>query len=245
MNRTAQDKMSEGMFMDIIEEICTWEIKPPHLCPFLTNEPFADNRIYDFCKLVNEYLPKTSIVFFTNGSLFTDANLDRLKGVQNISTIHVSLHHSNKTEYEADLGLIWEKTLVSVHRLIDRQRWPVKLLRVQSGDKAKDLEFTAFCGREFPGTPVQLSYRYNWKGDITSPFGYENTLDIICPRHQSLTILCDGRVSLCCLDESGEYSLGDFKKDRLIDIYNSPLALSYRTRVKRWSEPCSKCNHHA
>lgn len=237
--------MSEEMFLGIIEDICGWEQEPSQICPFLTNEPFADNRIYGFCVSINELLPRTKIVFFTNGSLFTDANLDKLEQVKNIDTIHVSLHHSNKEEYEADLGLNWEKTLASVHRLIDRKKWNVRLLRVQSADKKKDLDFIEFCSNEFPGTPTQISYRYNWKGDIKSHIGYENTLDIICPRHQSMTILCDGRVSLCCLDEKGEYSLGDIKEQSLLEIYNSPKALSYRTKTKRENSPCDKCNMHS
>lgn len=237
--------MTVEMFMDILKEISEWKQQPTHICPFLTNEPFADNRIYEFCKTINVYLPKTNIVFFTNGSLFTDGNIDKLEEVENVSIIHCSLHHSNKEEYEADLKLNWEKTMASLHRLINRKKWPIRLLRVQSADKLKDADFMAFCKKEFPGTPVQISYRYNWKGEIASHIDFQNTLDIICPRHQSMTILCDGRVSLCCLDERGDYSLGDFKSKSLLEIYNGELALSYRTRTKRCSKPCDTCNMHA
>lgn len=242
MNRTSEDRMSMELFLKIVNEIKEWPVRPAQICPFLTNEPFADNRVYGFCKIINAAIPESELVFFTNGSLFTDGNLDKLSEVDRIKIIHVSLHHSNKEAYEVDLGLNWEKTLASIHRLIDRQKWRVRLLRVSNGNRTEDQAFVDFCAKEFPGTETQNSYRYNWKGDIKSHIPYENTLDIICPRHNSMTILCDGRVALCCMDENGDYSLGDANETSLLEIYNGPKALSYRTRVKRWSEPCGKCN---
>lgn len=244
MNRTSQERMPADLFHKLIDELATWPTPPAHLCPFLTNEPFMDSRIYDWCRAINTKLPNTQLYFFTNGSLFTDATLSKLSTISNIALIHVSLHHSNATDYEHDLHLPWPRTLESIHRLLSRNKWNVRLGRVQSGDPAADQSFLDFCATEFPGTPACLSYRYNWKGDIASTFSHQSTLDIICPRHGSLTILCDGRVALCCMDERGEYSLGDAKTDTLASIYNNATAIRYRTTTKRHNTPCNQCNMH-
>lgn len=242
MNRTAQDKMPPELFSAIVDELASWPLHPPYICPFLTNEPFADPRIYGFCREINEKLPSTKLVFFTNGSLFTPGNLEKLATVRNIQTIHVSLHHGSAEDYKADLQLDFQRTVESVQRLIASNIAPVKLLRVQNDDANKDMQFLDFCKATFPSTPACLSYRYNWKGEIDSPFSYINTLDIKCPRHSSMTILCDGRVALCCMDERGDYALGKFPEQTLADIYNGPLATGYRERTKRHSTPCNLCN---
>jgi sulfatase maturation enzyme AslB (radical SAM superfamily) len=244
MDRSAKDKMPDEMFYGLIDQMAEWETPPAKICPFLTNEPFADNRIYDFCCYINSRLPKTNLVFFTNGALFTDRNLLRLAHVKNIECIHISLHHSNKGDYEAELHIPWERTIESVHRGVEHcieAGIKITILRVQDGDLSRDQRFLQFVRKEFPGALSQLSYRYNWKGDIASTFT-DLHLDVHCPRLGNLHILCDGRAALCCLDQNGDYCLGDTKTDSLLAIYNGPKAITYRSQVKRMNEPCSKCN---
>lgn len=240
-----QARMGEGLFRKIVAELETWPVTP-RICPFLTSEPFADPRMAEWCQYVNHRLPNALLTFFTNGSLFSQRKLADLVPVRNVESVFLSLHHFNRADYEAELGIPWEKTLASIHRFLrwnEREEWTpsVHLLRVQDGDPANDAAFTTFCAQEFPGVPVQLSYRYNWKGDLTSPF-LVGDLDIICPRHSSLCILADGRVALCCLDQAGQYSLGDTRGQSLLEIYNGERALAYRTRTKRESVPCVGCN---
>lgn len=232
------------MFKGAIDELESWDVKPHYICPFLTNEPFLDNRIYDLCSYVNLKLPGSNLVFFTNGSLFTEQNLLRLGAVKNISAVYVSLHHSNAKDYELELGLKWSKTLEAIHYLIAHcKTYKIKpvILRVQDGDIEKDRAFIEFCKGEFHGTQVQLSYRYNWKGDIGSSFWFEIS-DTPCPRHSSLCVLWDGRVALCCLDQNGDYSLGKFPENTLLNIYNGETAKKYRTQSRRLSVPCNRCN---
>lgn len=232
------------MFYGLIDQISEWPTPPRIIHPFLTNEPFADNRIYDFCCYINFKLPYTGIIFFTNGSLFTDRNVSRLAHVKRIEGIFISLHHSSKQEYEAELHIPWERTLESVHRGVEyciEAGIKITVLRVQDGDWARDQRFLEFVRKEFPGALSQISYRYNWKGDIASPFT-DLHLDVHCPRLGNMHILCDGRVALCCLDQKGEYSLGDTKTDSILAIYNGPKAVTYRSQVKRMNTPCNRCN---
>lgn len=242
MERGPQVKMSVEMFRSIIDEIASWVVHPNFVCPFLTNEPFADPRIYEFCEYINLKLPKTKIAFYTNGSLFTEGNLKKLDAIANIDVIHVSWHHGNKADYEKDLGLNFERSIESVHRLINHRKWTIRIARVQDGNRAKDAEFLEFSKRVFGAVNAMLCGRYNWKGDIASPWKYEGTLDIYCPRHNTMSILADGRVALCCMDQKGEYSLGEALKTPLLYIFNSPKTISYRDRTKRHSDPCNRCN---
>jgi hypothetical protein len=240
-----QARMDEWLFRKIVKELTTWPI-PPRICPFLTNEPFADARMAAWCEYINLWLPNSELTFFTNGSLFGGKKLGDLANVRNVASVFLSLHHSNQADYEAELGIPWEKTLASIRLFLrwnNREDWAreVRLLRVQDGDAAKDAAFLAFCEQEFPGVPVQLSYRYNWKGDLESPYP-AHVLDIICPRHNSMCVLASGRVALCCMDHAGQYALGDANTETLAEIYNGARAVAYRTRTKRESVPCLSCN---
>lgn len=244
---SAQQKarMEEWLFRKIIKEVVHWPIAP-RICPFLVGEPFSDPRMGEWCRYINGMLPDSKLTFFTNGSLFTPRLLDTLVTVRNVETVFLSLHHGNKADYEAELGIPWEKTLGSIHRFLEwntRNEWTpvVRLLRVQDGDPANDYAFMEFCRREFPGVSVQLSYRYNWAGSLESPYPADQ-LDIICPRHGSMCILADGRVALCCMDQLGQYTLGDANTETLLEIYNGERAVAYRTRTKRESVPCAGCN---
>ena len=234
--------MDVGYFEKLIDQAATWATPPERILPFLTNEPFADNRIYYFCQYVNEKLPNAKLTFYTNGSLFTEVNLDKLEQVGNIEVIHISLHHSNKEDYEKDLQINWGRTLESVHRIIDRGQWNIRIARVQDGNDTKDKAFLEFCAREFPGVPALLCFRYNWKGHIDSDFSHAGEQGKRCGRLAAMTILADGRVSLCCMDENGEYELGDTKKNTLLEIYNGPKAVKYRSNVRRDNGVCSQCN---
>jgi hypothetical protein len=44
----------------------------------------------------------------------------------------------------------------------------------------------------------------------------------------SIMVLWDGRMSLCCFDGEGEVILGDLNTQTIREIYNGPLAVSYR-----------------
>ena len=245
----ASVRMTEEMFSQIINEISLWQAPPNTICPFLTNEPFADARIYDFCRLINEKLPKTSIVFYTNGSLFTERNIEQLRTIKNIYTINLSLHHSNPAEYEAELKIPWPKTIESMARLINANRVSpitreILILRVGNGDSQADQKFMKFCAACFPGTTAFVAPRWNWKGSIQSHMDYRPWLDIICPRQNGLCILATGRVALCCMDQNGEYPLGDLNNQTLLEVFNADLARKHRTTLKRHLVPCNKCSMH-
>lgn len=241
MDRAPQ-RMDWDTIHSIIGQIKSFKDRISHINPFLTNEPFADSRMPQIIRLINSELPGIAIDFFTNGSLFSPKMIEEMQGCQ-VRSFNVSLHHSTKEDYEAELGINFEKTIASIHRLIDAGLGKVNILRVPaSPDTEKNKRFTDFCRSEFPGVHASISYRYNWKGDIASFQDYASTLDIICPRHLSMTITVSGEVALCCLDQNADYSLGNIHKNSLLEIYNGEKAAKFRSQTKRHNQPCDHCN---
>jgi hypothetical protein len=239
--------MSEERFKSIIQDVMSWPVHPQVVCPFLTNEPFADARIFEFCQLINDLLPNTVLAFYTNGSLFTPQAIIKLRKVTNISVINISLHHSNAADYEAELEIPFNKTLESIDRLLIAHKLSpianeVTLLKVGNQEPDKDQAFLSFCAQRFPGVKAWIAPRWNWKGDIQSKDPYEPWLDMVCPRSVSMCILATGKVALCCLDQEAKYSTGDLNNQTLLEVYNGALATKQRTTNKRDLVPCKSCN---
>lgn len=61
-----------------------------------------------------------------------------------------------------------------------------------------------------------------------------------------MSILWDGRVVPCCTDFTGEYTLGDIKKESLMDIWNGEGLVELRSKIieKKYREVslCKGCD---
>ena len=240
--------MPDHLFRKIIDEIAAWPTHPNSICPFLTNEPFADARIFQFCKMINQKLPNTQLIFYTNGSLFSDRAIESLRNIYNIQVINISLHHTNAAAYEAELGIPFDKTLASIDRLLVAQRArpiakEITLLKVGNSDPIEDNAFVVFCAQRFPGIKPMPVPRWNWRGEIRSKMDYEPYLDQICPRAFSMCILATGKVSLCCMDANGKYCQGDINEQSLLEVFNGPYR-AHRQENKRNFASCDTCNMH-
>lgn len=233
-------RMSDELLEKIYTELALWPIKPRSICPFLTNEPFADSRIFEVCRRLRGIATTVDLTFFTNASLLDAEKAEKLIGLGGKLTVFCSLHHINAAEYRRDLGLDFDRTITNIRNLVARAHFPITVLRVGDGT-AGDGAFTEFVKREIPGANAMVAAHWNWKGDRAT---HERDLHtgILCPRGGSLTILHDGRVSLCCLDQAGAYPLGDITKQSMLEVFNGEPHQRYFTRPKCESTPCKNCN---
>lgn len=228
----------------LIDECASW----PHLdtfLPFLTNEPFADMRMAEIIALANRKLPRTNVVIFTNAGLLSQRVIENLKSNEcRINHLFFSLHHSRKDEYEAELGIPFEKTIENIHRAIDANLSPhFTLLKVNAYKEQENRRFKDFIDKEFPGIDWVLPNRFNWKGDIDPLRDIEQTLDMICPRTHGFCVTADGRQARCCLDQDAAYGFGDCNQYTMLEIYNSEGYRRLREVKKRDAgDPCNRCN---
>lgn len=248
MSRDPKALMPEVLFRRIVDECASWQHPPARMLLFGTNEPFQDPRMPDLIRYVNEKLPDSQLTFFTNGALFTERLLDRLKGVRNWSDCFLSLHTHDPLRYASDVKLSHEKVLQSMERFV---RWneatgtvrTINLLRVTDGNQELDLKFQKFCKQRFPGYPVVISHRWNWAGEIEGTLDVEKTLDHVCGRLHTLHVHSSGKTMRCCLDPRAEYGFGDLNQVSALAAYNSPEASFLRAHTKRdGGHPCDRCS---
>ena len=82
---------------------------------------------------------------------------------------------------------------------------------------------------------------HNWGNGTTNKH-------FLCHRlWSSITVLWDGRISLCCLDSDGEYILGNLNENSLKDIVNSDQYINIRKNHAKglFLNKCEKCDFPA
>ncbi len=247
MRRPSTD-MSDELFMKLLQDLK--EVKPKAVHPFANGEMFLDKKIFERLDLINQELPDTGIVVFTNGFLLDEARADKLARVKNIRMINFSLNGFDRDDYKERVGLDLDrvvKNIKNVLRLNAERQFADKIVvaSVEFGKEARGKNkeyndaFRKFCMDNFPGAEVKVGYKYNY---ISRIFSFRGFRDIHCPRLKSMVVLANGLVALCCMDMEGEYILGNANERSLTDIYNGMLAREYRRNRKSRMVPCRECN---
>lgn len=228
-------KMADGLLYSLVDQMKEW--KPFFFTPFKVNEPLLDVRLYDLLCYVNEHVPQARIRIFTNGSALTLKKAEELHQIDNLE-LFVSLNTHRKEEYGPLMGLDYDRVIRNLDALHETDFvHPVSVLRV-----GWDVEFRDFVRARWPDFRPVLVKRDAWLG-FTNP-DRTDVPETPCSRWFELSILSDGRVSLCCMD-SGNHIIGDLNHQTLLEVYNSPLWRERRERMmNRHDVPiCNQCTY--
>lgn len=159
---------------------------------FSNNEPLLDERLIDFNRYAREHLPKAKMHLFTNGTLLT---LDKfVKLIEVLDELIID-------NYQQDLKLI--KPCVEIEKYCEEHPELKKKVTI---DLRKPKEILTTRGGDAPNRKQVASYA---KDRCILPF-------------KQIIVRPDGKVSLCCNDALGKYTLGDLTKESLIDVWYGP-----------------------
>ena len=183
---------------------------------FSNNEPFLDDRIIDFNRYAREKLPNARMHLFTNGTLLT---------IEKFVSIVEFLDELVIDNYQKDLKLIKPcqeiVSYVETHPELKKKvtivlRNPNEILTSRGGKAPNRKEIP-----EYPDDRCVLPFK-------------------------QMIIRPDGKVSLCCNDATGKYTLGDASKEMLLDIWNGPEFAMVRKCLyegrKNWGD-CRYCDN--
>jgi len=187
-DRRPEHRMSEALFEKIVAELekMDWH---GNLCLFSNNEPFLDERIIEFSRIVKERIPHAKTHLLTNG---TRLSLDKF--IQIIDYLDELIIDNYNQNLELIPPVKKIKEYCEEHpRLIEKVtiilRNPKEILEARGGDAPN---------RE--NTPTVTGAK------CTHPF-------------RQMIIRPDGKVSLCCNDALGKYTLGDVNENTLEEIW--------------------------
>jgi MoaA/NifB/PqqE/SkfB family radical SAM enzyme len=237
--------MADDLFESIIEQ-CR-EFRLGAIEPFLQGEPFSDPKIMPRLEMIHRRLPDTKLRLYTNGYALTPARTDALMEL-GVDHLYVSLNTTDPERYRADIGLDLERTMANLRYLSDPQRRArvarnitFRMLRGSETSLAEQDAFIKFCNDS--GVRHFIVGLFNYKGQVGSELPIPN---FPCEHMDRLDILSNGVVTLCCMDQEGEFSWGDATKQPILDIYRGAVATKYRQMLwagkRRQIHPCDTCN---
>jgi len=208
------------------------------VCLSLFGEPLIDNHIVLIMETTKELLnPSAKLMFFTNGSLLGEwVNKSIYKYLDEII---ISFQGYDKESYQKNTMLNFLTSHNAIqHFLKDipiRLKASVVMLDMGHTSEQKN-KFRALFGKYGKISPAR-----NWDTFQTDVDGTK----IQCGRPQSLNVLYDGRVVLCCRDYNATVVLGDLNNSTVHAVWDSPKYKAIRqsfAQGKKTEEICKLCH---
>lgn len=247
-------EMPQELFEKIVRDLKEIpEHLPFNIHPNLVNEPFMDKKFLDRMAFINKELPQAALYIFTNLNVLPKDFFERIHDIKKIDTVNLSFNAANKTEYEASMGIDFERTVGHIKKLIAANRekriynGPLVLSRVQDLTDA-DKRFEGECRALLPEFTYGVDYmahvknRADWLGSVdVKQTAIPYTLP--CSAWFDINIFTNGTVPHCCFDSKGEYPIGNVNEKSVLEIYNSKPFRMYRERMtsRENISPCNSC----
>ena len=235
--------MSDELFKKIISDCM--EFNPEYIEPFLNGEPLMDSKIFERITYIRENLPETKIKLYTNGNLLTPEKTDLLAQI-GIEELFVSINSLNCSKYMEVMGLDLKKTLSNMEYLINKRDFVAnkivfRMTRTNDTSLFEQDQFIRYCDEL--GVKSYIVGLFNYKGSIESDLPIPN---YPCEHIERVDILSNGNVTLCCMDQEGEYSWGNVKNSSILEIFNGKKASLYKNLHREGKRnhiaPCYSCN---
>ncbi|MBT6774646.1 radical SAM protein [Candidatus Woesearchaeota archaeon] len=232
-----KDIMSQELFEKIIKD-CV-EIQPKYILPILNGEPFLDPDIVSRIKFINNKLPDSKVMLFTNANLMTPKISDQLLDL-NIYMVTFSINAADEEKYSQRMKLNYKTTIDNINSFIKNNNVShIKFSMIAQNTSPEEIEeFKKIWGKN-----TFIGKYTNFSGSMYNP----NPLNNPCSRAlKEMNILHNGDVSLCCMDMEGKMIFGNITHNHLLDIWNNEKMKKLRTvhlSNNRNKYPlCDNCN---
>jgi len=237
--------MSDDLFHKVIED-CT-EFPLETIEPFLNGEPFVDPKIMSRLEYIRSRLPRTKLRLYTNGYALTPDRIDDLCRL-GVDALCVSINSLDPQKHRKTMGLELGRILDNLDYLTDPRRCKrvagrisFRMTRTADTTVEEQDTFLQYCKDR--GVRAFIVGLFNYKGDIHSDLPVPT---YPCEHITRVDILSNGTVTLCCMDQDGDYAWGDVHNESILSIYGGDIANRYRQyhRAGHRSElkPCDTCN---
>ena len=168
---------------------------------FSNNEPFMDKRICELVKYAKTECPNTHMSFFTNGILLDEEKFNSL--IPYCDTFCIDVYYDTKAQLPANIKRIAELCISNpeLKKKVIISMIDRNAIRNNRGGQSKNRHFV-----------------YKLKTACKLPF-------------QQVIVRPDGKLSLCCNDAMGKYTLGDLTEQSLMEIWNSKTYTEIRKNL--------------
>lgn len=206
-------KMSDTLYYSIINQLREINYSG-EIALFSNNEPLLDERIVSFNEYARQQLPNAFLYLFTNGTLLTK---ELFKDLICILDYLVVDNYSNDLELLPNCKQIVDYVESDSPELVNKFhiiiRNPKEILTSRGGD-----------------SPNRTKLKLQEGISCSLPF-------------RQLIIRPDGKVSLCCNDALGKCTMGDLKKEKIVDVWNGKAFVDIRRKLLLGREQVEHCQY--
>ena len=203
-------------------------------------EPTLDRFLVERVAYARKARPDwTPFEVYTNGTGMTPAKFDALREA-GVDSVTFSINAVSPSQHEEIMGLkgMFGKVVANAKYATENHQGKVDVLvKAVRDDKHFTMEdqvrFYLMWGMRLrpdlmPGHG-QVVWMCNWAGGVPLVEGREIEPDSCCGRAlQQISILWDGKVTMCCYDPLNTFPLGDLNKQTLREVYNAEKYVTFR-----------------
>ena len=244
-------EMSFDKFKILIDQCVGKGVEEIH--PFMHGEPFIVKDIFKMMKYINDTLPFTKIVLFSNGGLLDESKAKELLKISNIKSITFSLDSMNEQTYHTIRKLNLKDTLVNIDRFIklnneSNHKIPVGVsMTISEYNEKETSSFKSFWKDKVDFIDTHRCTGRNKEVELYAPFILKAHLkQIPCSIiFKTMCINTEGNVSMCCEDFTPLCSIGNVFETSIEQVWNcdkfNEIRTKHLTHEKDKLDVCKDC----
>ncbi len=240
-------RMPEATWKKIIDDTRGWGVI---YRPFLTNEPFVDNRMPEIVRYIKQGDPTARVEFNTNGELLTAKLAGQLLEA-GVDIMRFSIDGLSRETYEPSrVGIDFDRVMERVQGFLElwdrggyRDKVFTEVRMIEVPENAHEVEaYREFWGPKCSEVVVTSLYQWPWTGQKPEDVVLKPCLKVL----DEMFFYTNGQATLCCWDVHGKAVIGDVNEQTVQEIWEGYAAQCLRAILDDGRRDlihlCSRCN---
>lgn len=240
-------RMPTETWRKIIDDTRGWGIT---YRPFLTNEPFVDNRMPEIVRYIKDNDPTARVEFNTNGELVTEKLAGQLLDA-GVDIMRFSIDGFSRETYEPSrIGINFEKVMERTRRFLElwdeggyRDKVFTELRMIEVPENKHEVEaYRDYWGPRCSEVLITSMYQWPWTGQKREDVVMKPCLKIL----DEMFFYTNGNATICCWDVHERAVVGNVNQQTVGEIWESYAAQCMRAVLNDGRRDllnlCSRCN---
>ncbi len=240
-------RMPESTWRKIVDDSRGWGVT---YRPFLTNEPFVDNRMPAMVRYIKDNDPTARVEFNTNGELVT-AKLGRELLEAGVDIMRFSIDGLSRETYEPSrVGIDFDRVMARVQGFLEmwdkggyRDTVFTEVRMIEVPENTHEVRaYREFWEPKCSEVVVTKLYQWPWTGQKPADVVLKPCLKIL----DEMFFYSNGNATICCWDVHEKAVIGNVNRQSVQEIWDGYAAQCLRAVLDDGRRDlihlCSRCN---
>jgi MoaA/NifB/PqqE/SkfB family radical SAM enzyme len=218
--------------------------------PFLTNEPFVDNRMPEIVRYIKDNDPTARVEFNTNGELMTEKLSGELLAA-GVDIMRFSIDGFSRETYEPSrIGINFDKVMERTRRFLElwdeggyREKVFTELRMIEVPENKHEVSaYRDYWGPRCSEVLITTMYQWPWTGQKPEDVVLKPCLKVL----DEMFFYTNGNATICCWDVHERAVVGNVNQQSVAEIWESYAAQCMRATLDDGRRDllnlCSRCN---